>query len=134
MLITAQFKTGVYYVTDSVSGNKMCADSIHCYYLNAAPIVTIRNYIKIKSVREPNIGSYSISIGLDKEGTIAFDSATKKSISKKLAFVVDNKLISAPVVIDEIKGGKFKISSPHSSKEEIDKMVTRLQEDKKKGK
>jgi len=133
-LCFAQFKTGVYYVTDSASGTKMCTDSVHCFYLNPTPIVTIKNYIKIKSVREPYMGTYDISIALDKEGTVAFDSATKKAINKLLAFVINNKVVSAPMVRDEIKSGKFNISGSFYKKEETDKLVKQLLEEKKEGK
>ena len=51
-----------------------------------------------------------VSFSLDRVGTKKFAKATSNGIGRKLAIILDNKIISAPVIRDAIIGGKGQIS------------------------
>ncbi len=51
-----------------------------------------------------------VNFSLDRIGGKKFAKATTNGIGKKLAIILDNKIISAPVIRDSIKGGKGQIS------------------------
>ncbi len=58
-----------------------------------------------------------VILNFDKEGTKIFDELTKKNVGKKLAIYIDNILISAPVVREEISSGSAQISGKFTVKE-----------------
>jgi len=51
-----------------------------------------------------------VSFTLDRVGAKKFGRVTRKNIGKKLAIIMDNKIISAPVIRDAILGGNGQIS------------------------
>ena len=51
-----------------------------------------------------------VLLEFNKEGTKIFDELTRKNIGKKLAIYIDNVLISAPVVREEVPSGKAQIT------------------------
>ena len=51
-----------------------------------------------------------VSFTLDRVGAQKFGRATTKNIGKKLAIIMDNKIVSAPVIRDAITGGNGQIS------------------------
>ena len=51
-----------------------------------------------------------VSFTLDRVGANKFGRVTTKNIGKKLAIILDNKIISAPVIRDAILGGNGQIS------------------------
>ena len=51
-----------------------------------------------------------VSFTLDRVGANKFGRATTKNIGKKLAIIMDNKIVSAPVIRDAIMGGNGQIS------------------------
>ena len=51
-----------------------------------------------------------VSFTLDRVGAKKFARVTQKNIGKKLAIILDNKIISAPVIRDAILGGNGQIS------------------------
>jgi len=55
-------------------------------------------------------GKPGVSLEFNKEGAAAFESATAANIDKQLAIVLDNNVISAPVVRTKISGGKAQIT------------------------
>jgi len=52
----------------------------------------------------------TVSISLDRAGTKKFARATKNNVGKRLAIILDNKIISAPVIQEPILGGSSVIS------------------------
>ncbi|MGL6174794.1 MAG: protein translocase subunit SecD [Cellulosilyticaceae bacterium] len=61
-----------------------------------------------------------VSIELDKEGTVAFSEATKNNVGKPIIIKLDNTIISAPNVNEQIRDGKSIIQgsfTPDSAKQ-----------------
>lgn len=83
-------------------------------------------YLK-KAILEFDQTTYQPTVGLEfnNEGADLFREITKKNIGKRLAIYLDGMPISAPVVQNEIIGGKAQITGKFSS-EEAKQMVRRL--------
>ncbi len=60
--------------------------------------------------------STSIRLTLTEEGKIKFANLTKESINKRLAVVINDRLVSAPKVMAEISGGSFEITGARTEK------------------
>ncbi len=68
-------------------------------------------YLKKSQVSfSQNSLSPSISIEFNSDGAKLFDQITKASVGKRVAILLDNQIISAPVVREEIRDGKAEIS------------------------
>ena len=59
---------------------------------------------------DQNSGKPSVSIEFNEEGAKKFEEITGKVVGKPLAIILDNDIISAPVVNEKIIGGKAQIS------------------------
>jgi preprotein translocase subunit SecD len=62
-------------------------------------------------------GAYQVSLKFDNIGSRLFLEATKKSVKKRLAIVLDQKIITAPVVNDPIPNGQASITGSFTMKE-----------------
>ena len=51
-----------------------------------------------------------VSFNLDRVGTKKFAKATTNNVGKKLAIILDNKIISAPTIQEPIVGGSGQIT------------------------
>ncbi|MEK7178480.1 MAG: protein translocase subunit SecD [Patescibacteria group bacterium] len=69
---------------------------------------------------DPNTGVALVGLVFDKEGSELFAKITRENKGKILAIVLDGTIISAPVIIDEIKDGSAQITgqfTPEEAKE-----------------
>ena len=62
------------------------------------------------TVFDQNTGKPSVSIEFNDEGSKKFEEITGKNVGQPLAIILDNNLVSAPVVNEKIIGGKAQIS------------------------
>jgi preprotein translocase subunit SecD len=126
-------QTGIYYITDSVTHYKRCRDSINCFYINPAAILTVKNFKKIRVyTKKPDYMMVSgLELNFDNAGTLLFAAATKKSVGKMLAIIIDNKLISSPVIMSEITKGKCIITfSNNITKAKLEDIKRHLESEK----
>jgi preprotein translocase subunit SecD len=61
-----------------------------------------------------------VSIEFDKQGGILFGNITKNNVKKRLAIVLDNNVYSAPVIQEEISGGRAQITGSFTTEEAHD--------------
>lgn len=61
---------------------------------------------------------------LDETGTKAWSIATKKAVGRKLAFILDNRLLHAPAVNSQIIGGVTALNRSDYSKAELEDFKT----------
>ena len=61
-------------------------------------------------VFDQNTGKPSVSIQFNEEGSKKFEEITGKNINQPLAIVLDQNMVSAPIVQEKIVGGKAQIS------------------------
>ena len=118
-------QTGWYYVISEGKGlRRHRSEDTTLYFLDSTPIVTAQNIVSFE-IYEMEAGDYGMIIQLDEEGTAAWSVATRKSVGRKLGFVVDNKLLSVPIVNSEIPNGMTAFSGDYTKEEmlEIQKQI-----------
>jgi SecD/SecF fusion protein len=71
-------------------------------------------YVERAYVDYDNLGRPHISLEFNKEGAAIFAKVTRANIGRQLAIVLDGQLQSAPVIQDEILGGRAQISGNFS--------------------
>lgn len=77
------------------------------------------------TVFDQNTGKPSVSIEFNEEGSKKFEEITSRNIGKPLAIVLDQDLVSAPVVNEKIVGGVAQISGSFTV-EEANKLEVQL--------
>ena len=77
------------------------------------------------TVFDQNTGKPSVSIEFTEEGAKKFEDITSKNIGKPLAIILDNDIVSAPVVNEKIVGGVAQISGSFTV-EEANKLEVQL--------
>lgn len=95
--------TGWYYINDHGQGFKRKLDrSEETYYIDPMPIITRDNFSSIVTYETNFRGARSdyggLEISLDDYGKKAFALATYNSLDRQIAFVINNKLVNAPLV------------------------------------
>ena len=127
--------TGYYYVVEKSDSSVYLIGVEDSLYLDKNPILTISDFKKIK-VKGSGYETH-LEIELNKDAQERFRIATSKWIGKKIAFVIDSKIIMAPIVVSEIPNGIVWISGGNrfTKKELADikkKMEQQITETKKK--
>lgn len=89
------------------------------------PSLTSGDILEVKKAYSSYNNCPEISIVLTKEGARKFYLLTKENIGKPIAIVIENQIVSLPIVNSEIMGGKVSISGDFSDKE-IDRMIEKL--------
>ena len=100
----------------------------------AGPNTTFRIYVEpellldgsaIQSARvEEEASGPSIQITFTKSGAKRLGEITTKYIRQQLAFLIDGKLVLAPIVRDPILGGKVTVSGNFTAREAADLVVS----------
>ena len=125
--------TGWYYVVDTPNNYKRQLDKTdETYYLDPKPIITAKNVTTFE-IYEGNYNNkkyFGLVMRLDKEGTENWSYATQKAVTKKLAFVVDNRLLQAPTVNSQITGGVTELSRTEYSKQDLENFKTIIESEK----
>jgi len=117
-------KTGWYYVLDKEnSHSKQLYKSNEKYFIDPQPIVLAKHFTKVEIVSSNNNGKpyQYLLIKFDQIGTDAWSNATEKALYKKLALVIDDKLIVAPTVNSKIIAGISALGRGDLSAKELEK-------------
>ena len=93
------------------------------------PVIPIKHFELFFKSKPKNSDNPSLLIKLDDEGAELFYKVTIKSVGKRLAIVVNEKILSAPIVQVGIRGGHIGVSS--ITDEEIDEVLEQIKESKK---
>ncbi|MBP7558675.1 MAG: hypothetical protein KA821_20560 [Chitinophagaceae bacterium] len=119
--------TGWYYIADTPNTYmRELEKTDETYYLNPQPIVTVKSFTNIELYESNYNGKMylGLEIQFDKTGTEAWRLATRKAISKKVAFILDNKLLYVATVNSEITNGVSVINSDKHSRSEFENFRT----------
>jgi|TARA_B110000438_G_scaffold11684_1_gene11541 protein-export membrane protein SecD len=73
-------------------------------------VLSGNNLINAQPTFDSQNNQTTVSISLDRAGTKKFARATRNNVGKRLAIILDNKIISAPVIQEPILGGSSVIS------------------------
>ena len=125
--------TGWYYVVDSSNNYKrQLYKSNEVYFLNPKPIVTAKN-VKASEINEnwlDNKQYFWLTMRLDKEGAENWRYATRASIMKKLAFIIDNRLLQVVTVNSEMTNGVAVFARDGFSRKEVEEFKAILETEK----
>lgn len=91
-------------------------DDFDRVYLLAAVDVSGKDLIDAKTAYD-NLGRPIVTLKFSAEGAKLFDKATAESVGRQLAIVLDEVVVSAPVVQQRISGGEAQISGTFSVSE-----------------
>lgn len=119
-----QLKTGFYYVFEKSDSAVLIEGKRDTAFVSIAPILTVAEFNKTK-IKKTKYG-YSLQIILSKTGKEMFSDATAKWINKKIAFVINNQIVMAPVVKEKISTKKIIITETSFEKEELLDMKEKL--------
>ena len=72
---------------------------------------------RARVVFEPTTGKPAVSIEFSPEGATKFEALTERNIGKPLPVLLDNSLVTAPVVQEKISGGQAQITGDFSTDE-----------------
>ena len=86
------------------------------YYL-LGPVLLSGKDLTNAEVTPDNLGRMGVSLEFNSEGARLFEEATARLVGRQLAIVLDNVVISAPVVQDRISGGHAQITGRFTADE-----------------
>lgn len=95
-------ENGWYYITDNTQDS-----------LSETPIVTIKDFVVLRLESDAS-GKSVITGSVSKHKRDKWADATERSIGKRIGFVFEGKVITAPQVNARIKSGNFQICNPHN--------------------
>ena len=112
--------TGWYYLSETEDGFVRQMDKTDdSHNINPYPIVIAEDIITLK-IETNNSGDTYLAMKFGKRGTESWREATSKAIGKKLAFIVDDKLLSVSLVNAEITNGNSALYSTDYTKEDLE--------------
>jgi preprotein translocase subunit SecD len=83
------------------------------FVVDARVIVSGRDIEKVEP--EVNAGQHVVSFRLKTEGAVQFGRATSENVGRPFAIVLDNEVVSAPVIRQPVTGGSGQISGDFSA-------------------
>tara|TARA_B100001564_G_scaffold75639_1_gene60436 strand:+ start:349 stop:1896 length:1548 start_codon:yes stop_codon:yes gene_type:complete len=118
---TAQLNFRLVTDADSDFGSeKMISETGEELIVNKKIIMSGENLVDAQPRVDNQSNSPMVSFTLDRYGAQKFGKVTTNNVGKKLAIVLDNKIISAPVIREAITGGSGTISGNFSFQEVTD--------------
>lgn len=72
---------------------------------------------KAQAIQDPVTGGFAVSLSLKSEGALKFEEATRKYIGQPIYILLDDQIISAPVVQNVIAGGQAQITGQFTAEE-----------------
>ncbi len=90
------------------------------YVVRKRVMVSGENLVDARSTTDQRTGQPVVSFKFDTVGAKRFADATRKNVGKLFAIVLDNKVISAPVIREPILGGSGQISGRFTFQETQD--------------
>jgi preprotein translocase subunit SecD len=122
--------TGWYYIVDTSDCKRKLDKTSEFYFIDPAPITTVKNIMELKMYKAKD-GYFGLSMRLDETGTKAWSIATEKAVGRKLAFILDNRLLHAPTVNLQIEGGVTALNRSDYSKAELENFKTMIESERR---
>ena len=123
--------TGWYYILENENGFKRQLDKTkEFYFIDPKPILVKAHFGKVKmyisNFKGWNKDDIGLSMQVKKEYEDLWASATEKSIGKKLGFVINDKLVNAPMANMRIENGMSSLNRMVYSKKELKALKKQL--------
>jgi preprotein translocase subunit SecD len=125
--------TGWYYIVDNNNGFKRQLEkSTDTFYIDPKVIVVAKNFTTLEIYESNAVGQKYVGLlmRLDKMGTQKWSVATEKAIGKKLAFILDNRLLHVAKVNSQITAGVATLNRDDYSKAELEKIKIIIESEK----
>lgn len=121
--------TGWYYVTDSTGWKRTLLKTSEEYHLDPQPILTAQDIDRMEVVEGHNAPQpfYLLVMYFDADAAKTWKDATHRYIFRKLAFVIDNRLVHVATVQSGIDGGVAAINSGTYTKEELEQFKFQIE-------
>lgn len=119
-----KFETGCYFVIDNTTESCVRPQpdkSGRSYCLDTKPIVTkvdFRN-VELNEFMLEQKTEYALIIRLNDKGRDKFAKATDRYTGKRIAFVIDNRLIMAPVAKTRIESGTIRLGTRYWTHDDL---------------
>ncbi|WP_295127467.1 hypothetical protein [uncultured Chitinophaga sp.] len=121
--------SGIYRIVPKGTNAYKDQSTNETYYLSAAGAVTVKDMKSIATGIASN-GYAELTIQLNEAGKLLFSKLTQKNVGKKLAVLVNGKVVMAPQVMSPITGGSLSVSGSFSFAE-VDAMKKGLDKEMK---
>jgi hypothetical protein len=122
-------KTGWYYIEDNKNDYLRSLDkSDEKYYINPDQIIIAKHFCKVEvlDVKYNDVANQYLLIQFDSIGKKAWNIATGKAINKRLALIIDDKLVYVPLVNAQISSGISTLNRGIYSKAELEAFAKRI--------
>jgi hypothetical protein len=122
-------KSGWYYITDQETNFRRQLDKTNeYYYIDPNVIVPVEQFKEMELIDSEYEGEECpmLSIKFDTKGTESWSDATEKSIARKLALIVNDKLVIAPIVNSQITIGISALNRIGYTKHELEEILNQL--------
>ena len=123
-------KTGWYYVTDQQTNFKRQLDKTsEFYFIIPDVIIPVSQFKEMEITNSEYKGKNypMLVIRFDSMGTASWSIATEKSIGRKLALIVNDKLVIAPKVNLQITAGVSALSRRDYTKQELEDILKEIE-------
>jgi preprotein translocase subunit SecD len=105
--------------------------SARSYYLHAEPVVDGSNVVDAQVVWDEISNQPQVQVSLDDAGARRFGEVTAANIGRKIAILMDGRVVSAPIIQSAIPGGRIVItlgagSSPEDLEREAGELAASL--------
>lgn len=114
---------GLFEFSDNGMKYKFYNDSM-TYKLNTLTSISFSDFDRIQFENSPQ-GGYVLNFKLNESGTLKFKEMTERNLQKQVCFVVDDKIMAAPVIQAVITKGF--VSLTINEKKNIDDIVKYLE-------
>ena len=130
-----KINTGLFVVSE----NDSCIDTVNFSKINYSdgtlcvenkPILTDANFDSIKvNIDTTSYGiDYTLAIKLDSISAKTFEKTTEGLVGKKIAIIVEGKVVSVPILRDPITSGRIAVFSDKETILEIEKKLNKKKE------
>jgi len=127
--VTAQDKvniqSGFYHVSDKTDSSVMLKDYSDTLYLYPTPFIKVSDFLEAKLMKD-YADRWNVEIIMTPAGKVALRSASEAWQGNKMAVIVKNKIVMAPILNTTIREGKFVINGL-SGKGEANKLLGDIQ-------
>jgi len=107
--LSAQHFNGIYKVTDNGTLFSLVNDTVSLR-VDTVPLVSASEFNSVKKKYDKVINQFELLITLNENAAENFAKITEENIGKQLAFIIDDKLLTAPIVQKKITGGKLSVT------------------------
>jgi preprotein translocase subunit SecD len=122
--------TGWYHITEDETGFKRQIDRTEAFcFVDPKPIVVKEHFGKLKIFKTESQGQHyeALSIPISKEYKDLWADATEKSIGRRIGFIVDNVLVTAPTVNMKIENGASSLHRWDYNRKELEELKKQIE-------